>query len=78
MKKIILIFALFLGLGISAMAQGILVRGTVTDEGGPLPSVVILIKDTTNGTVTDLYGNYNIICLPNATLVSSNLGLKTG
>ncbi len=37
------------------------ISGTITDESGePLPGVTVLIKGTTNGTVTDIDGRYTI------------------
>ena len=55
------------------------VSGEVTDTGGePLPGVTVTIKGTTQGTVTDLNGNYSIPNIPEgATLVFSYIGMKT-
>lgn len=58
-------------------AQGNLtVKGKVTDETGQaLPGVNILAKGTTNGTVTDVDGNYTItLSEGNSTLVFSFIG----
>ena len=45
---------------INAHAQS-LVQGTVTDETGEsLPGVSVVVKGTTNGTVTDVNGKYSI------------------
>ena len=45
---------------INSHAQS-LVKGTVTDgTGEPLPGVSIVVKGTTNGTVTDMDGKYSI------------------
>lgn len=56
--------------------QGHRVKGIVTDaEGSPLPGVNILEKGTTNGTVTDLDGNYTIsVDNPDGILVFSYVG----
>lgn len=45
-----------------ASAQQALVSGTVTsaDDGLPLPGVAVVIQGTTQGTSTDLDGNYSI------------------
>lgn len=54
------------------------VTGTVSDDlGDPLPGAAVLVKGTSNGTVTDLDGNYTI-SVPNqdATLVFSFLGFN--
>jgi len=55
------------------------VSGTVTDAGGePLPGVSIVIKGTTQGTVTDTDGNYSLANVSSdATLVFSFVGMKT-
>jgi len=55
------------------------VKGKVTDENGePLPGVTIVIKGTTNGTITDINGNYTIANIPTgATLQFSFVGMTT-
>jgi TonB-linked SusC/RagA family outer membrane protein len=55
------------------------VTGTITDESGQsLPGVTVVIKGTTQGTVTDKDGNYSISNIPeNATLVFSFVGMAT-
>lgn len=55
------------------------ISGSITDESGePLPGVTVLIKGTTNGTVTDMDGNYSISNVPQeATLQFSFVGMKT-
>ncbi len=59
--------------------QEIAVSGKVSDHSGlPLPGVTILVKNTTQGTVTDSNGNYSLTKIPgHATLVFSFIGLKT-
>ncbi len=54
------------------------VSGTVTDESGsPLPGVTVIIKGTTNGTVTNAYGEYSLSNVPgDATLLFSFVGMK--
>ncbi|WP_163717532.1 TonB-dependent receptor [Mangrovibacterium lignilyticum] len=54
------------------------VTGRVIDtEGLPLPGVTVVVKGTTNGTITDPNGNYSLNDLPaNATLIFSFLGMK--
>jgi len=42
------------------LQQGIVVTGTVADKSGPLIGVSIAIKGTTQGTVTDIDGNFTI------------------
>ncbi len=55
------------------------VSGKVTDESGqPLPGVTVLIKGTTQGTVTDMDGIYSLPDIPeDATLQFSFVGMKT-
>ncbi len=55
------------------------VSGTVTDNGGqPLPGVTVVIKGTTQGTVTGSNGKYELSGVPDdATLVFSFIGMRT-
>jgi TonB-linked SusC/RagA family outer membrane protein len=55
------------------------VSGTVTDESDqPLPGVTVVVKSTTQGTVTNADGNYSLTNIPeNATLVFSFVGMRT-
>ena len=54
------------------------ISGKVTDESGlSLPGVTVIIKGTTNGTVTDVDGEYTISNVPdNTTLQFSFVGMK--
>lgn len=63
----------------SELGQTKNVSGKVTDLSGfPLPGVTVIIKGTTNGTITDPDGNYTIGNVPeNATLVFSFVGMIT-
>ena len=59
--------------------QGIVVTGVVFDESGePMPGVTVVVRGTTNGTITDIDGNYSIN-IPNgdAVLGFSFIGYKT-
>ncbi len=55
------------------------VSGHVNDfSGSPLPGVTIIIKGTTNGTITDVAGNYSLEDVPgDGVLVFSFVGMKT-
>ena len=53
------------------------VSGTVFDAMGPVIGATIQEKGTSNGTVTDINGNYSLNVGPNATLVISYVGFKT-
>jgi len=52
--------------------------GKITDSSGAsLPGVSVVVKGTTNGTITDSNGNYSISSVPeNATMQFSFLGMK--
>lgn len=56
---LLIAFLLLLGTG-TINAQSSKIQGTVTAEDGPLPGVSVVIKGTTNGTVTDFDGLYTI------------------
>lgn len=54
------------------------INGTVLDEtNSPLPGVSILVKGTTNGTVTDVDGKFSLEVPEDATLVFSYTGYVT-
>jgi len=59
--------------------QQLTVTGKVTDQSGqPLPGATIVVKGTTQGTVTDAEGNYSLSNVAvNATLVFSFVGMET-
>lgn len=59
-----------------ANAQSIEVNGKVIESKGqqPLPGVTVFAKNTQNGVVTDLDGNYSIEVSPNEILVFSFVG----
>ncbi len=64
----------------TSMAMGqITVTGQVigSDFGGGLPGANVLEKDTDNGTVTDIDGNYSISVSEDAILVVSYVGYET-
>ena len=53
------------------------ITGTVSDAQGPVIGASIVEKGTTNGTVTDLDGNFTLNVKPGATLVISYIGYTT-
>jgi TonB-linked SusC/RagA family outer membrane protein len=63
---------------LEVLAQQKSVSGTVTDSGGqPLPGVTVVVKGTTQGTVTDTDGNYSLTNIPEGgTLVFSFVGMR--
>ena len=57
------------------LAQSIKVTGTVTDsQSEPLIGVSVVVKGTTNGSITDVDGNYTITANKGATLIFSYVG----
>lgn len=71
------LICLFL-LPVSLQAQERMVSGRVTDaNGGGLPGVSIIIKQTNRGTTTDAEGKFQLSVPANATLVISSTGYKT-
>lgn len=77
-KFLLLSFALVIGL--SAWAQERVVSGKVTsqEDGSALPGVNVVLKGTTNGTVTDADGNYKLtVPSSGGSLVFSFIGLQT-
>ena len=76
-RKLTMFLALFfIGIGIvTAQTQ---VRGTVVDETGqPVIGATIQIKGTSQGTVTDVDGRFNLSAPANGTLVISYVGMQT-
>ncbi|RNC63325.1 SusC/RagA family TonB-linked outer membrane protein [Proteiniphilum sp. X52] len=76
-RKLMMFLTLFLmGIGLSvAQTQ---VRGTVVDESGePVIGATIQIKGTSQGTVTDADGNFNLSAPSGGTLVVSYVGMRT-
>jgi len=77
MKKSLLFPLIFLLSSFFAIGQDRIIKGKVTasEDGLSLPGVNILIKGTTQGTVTDVDGNY-VLQVPNndAVVVFSSIG----
>ena len=62
----------------SVVFSQITVTGVVSDSGGPIPGVNVVVKGTTNGASTDFDGRYTIENVSSdATLVFSYLGFVT-
>jgi len=76
-RKLMMFLALFfMGIGIiTAQTQ---VRGTVVDDAGePVIGATIQIKGTSQGTVSDIDGNFSLSAPVNGTLVISYVGYQT-
>lgn len=52
------------------------IRGTISDDEGPLPGVNVLIKGTTIGTNTDFDGNYSINASEGDVVIYSFVGMS--
>jgi len=75
MKRLFYILAVVL---LPMMVQAEVVTGQVTDSNGePIIGANVVVKGTTNGTITDFDGNYSIDVPENATLVFSYLGMTS-
>ncbi len=74
--SVFLFLLTYLSIGLSA--QDITIRGKVQDANHePVIGASILVKGTTNGTITDLDGNYTLQASANATLVVTYVGYQT-
>ncbi|MGK4566827.1 SusC/RagA family TonB-linked outer membrane protein [Flavobacterium sp. 3HN19-14] len=60
-------------------AQSITIKGQMTaaENGSPLPAANVMVKGTTNGTATDLDGNYSIQAKAKDVLVFSYIGYES-
>ena len=61
------------------LAQDVEIKGRVTsqEDGQGIPGVTVLEEGTTNGTITDVEGNYALVVSNNATLSFSYIGFIT-
>ena len=75
----LLFVALFSVLAVTASAQSKTVTGSVVDNTGePVIGASVVVKGTTNGTITDFDGNFSISGVPNdGTIQISFVGYKT-
>ncbi|SHF76109.1 TonB-linked outer membrane protein, SusC/RagA family [Salegentibacter echinorum] len=79
MKKLVLTFAVVLLPFIMLGQEATEITGSVVDgeTGIPIPSVNVIEKGTSNGTMTDFDGNFTLSVAPNAVLEVSFLGYAT-
>ncbi len=78
MKKFFYALMLLLFVAVSSFAQTVRISGTVTnEEGQSLPGVSILIKGTTQGTVTNTEGKYSLEAKVGDVLRFSYIGFDT-
>ena len=78
-KTLLLLFLALMISPFAALAQSITVSGKVvsSDDGYGLPGVTIQVKNSSNGTVTDMDGNYSLNADSKDVLVFSFVGYKT-
>ncbi|NBB23002.1 SusC/RagA family TonB-linked outer membrane protein [Runella sp. CRIBMP] len=71
-----IIILLVASTALSAFAQLKAISGTIRDQeaGEPLPGVSVIIKGTTNGTISDQQGNFKLNAPESATLIFSFIG----
>ena len=62
---------------IAVEADGITVKGNISDVSGPLIGVSVIVVGTTNGTITDMDGNFTLECNTGDELEISYIGYNT-
>ncbi len=79
MKKALMLLSCLLFIGGSLFGQQISVTGRVTaaDDGTSLPGVTVRVQGTTQGTVTDFDGRYQLSVAGDAVLVFSFIGMRS-
>jgi len=75
LKKLIFFLVFLSG---STLYSQITVTGTVSDSGGPIPGVNVLVRGSSSGAVSDFDGKYTMNNIPeDAVLVFSYVGFVT-
>ena len=79
LKKGLSTLSLMMVLLAMTFAQNITITGTITDaaDASPLPGANVNVKGTTQGTISDIDGTYEIQASPGATLIYSYVGYET-
>jgi len=79
MKKTLLFLLIPLLISLETYAQDRTISGKVTsaEDGSGLPGVNVVVKGTTNGTVTDSDGKYSVQASGSTVLVFTFIGLKS-
>ena len=79
MRKLLLLFFVFCGFLLSAVAQQKNITGTVTsaEDNLPIPGATVHIKGTSTGVATDIEGKYQINSTVGATVEIRFVGMKT-
>jgi len=73
-----LVVLLFFGVCFVSAQQNLSVSGVVTDssDGSPLTGVSIVLKGTTNGTISDVNGKYSLSVPQGSTIIFSFIGME--
>ncbi|TLX75576.1 TonB-dependent receptor [Labilibacter sediminis] len=78
LSRLLLLLGIIISCSLPALGQSKSISGIVSDQKGePIPGVSVLEKGTTNGTITDINGNYNITVSDASTIVFSFIGMKS-
>ena len=78
MFKVLLTLLVGMFLSVDAFAQQITVKGLVKDgTGEPVIGANVLVKGTTNGTITDFDGNFQLSANQGDIIVVSFIGFTT-
>lgn len=78
MKKMFTVVFICFGIAFSTYSQtNITGKVTSAEDAEPLPGVSVIVKGTTQGTVTDIEGNYSLSAPQDATLVFSFVGMTS-
>jgi TonB-linked SusC/RagA family outer membrane protein len=79
MKRILTLISMAMAMSFSAFAQGgYEVKGTIVDASGPVIGATVLEQGTSNGTSTDLDGNFSLtVKSESSTVEVSCIGYKT-
>ncbi len=77
--RLMFILACFMQISVTGWAQQSTVSGKISDSnGGALPGATVVLKGTTQGTVTDTDGNYSLVDVPvDGTLIFSFIGMRS-
>ena len=78
MKRKLMMFLTLFILGIGWVSAQVRVQGTVVDEAGePIIGATVVVKGTSQGTVTDVDGSFTLTAPADGTLVISYVGYAT-
>ena len=78
MKRKLMMFLTLFILGIGWISAQVRVQGTVVDEAGePIIGATVVVKGTSQGTVTDVNGSFTLMAPADGTLVVSYVGYAT-